>query len=117
MRTRISRVQRLATLSHLPFRAITLDDARQSVATFGLRVCCGLRLQESEQQRRDVAARLCLHRLEQPLPVAHRVLVPERERVRRVGRADDLDEDVLVGAAAQTGARSVQQPRLLRRQR
>ena len=86
------------------------------VGAHGGVVVCGRRVEEGEQQRLELARHLVAHRRAERVPVAHRVLVPQRRRLSRVAEADDLDEDVLVGAP-RVLARLEQLPRALGRER
>jgi hypothetical protein len=101
--------RRLPQPHGLPLRGSVINSARGGGGG-------GRRVEEGEQQRLELARHLVLDRRAERVPVAHRVLVPQRRRLRRVAEADDLDEDILVGAP-RVLARLEQLPRALGRER
>jgi hypothetical protein len=100
--------RRLPQPHGLPLRGSVINSARGGGGG-------GRRVEEGEQQRLELARHLVLDRRAERVPVAHRVLVPQRRRLRRVAEADDLDEDILVGAP-RVLARLEQLPRALGRE-
>ena len=76
----------------------------------------GRRVEEGEQKRLELARHLVLDRRAERVPVAHRVLVPQRRRLRRVAAHGHVDKRGAVGAKPLALAGTVQPLRVLRRE-
>ena len=101
--------RRLPQPHGLPLRGSVINSARGGGSG-------GRRVEEGEQQRLELARHLVLDRRAERVPVAHRVLVPQRRRLRRVAAHGHVDKRGAVGAKPLALAGTVQPLRVLRRE-